>query len=340
MLGGNGKGVGFARWCSSFKQVLPRVVITGALALALLSGSCGRPSPGPIRIGYSPFPGHGFLSLAEHKGFFREEGVAVELREFSAFPAAAQAYEAHRLDALASSLSGFLQLAQRVKTAKGVAVLAYSEGAEGLIAQPEIRTIHELRGKRVGISPWGVGSYLWARLRERTGLREEEVTVVNLSAQDGQQAFLRREIEAWLTFEPWLTPAVRRTGANILFSSRELPGEIADVLSIQESLLQERREECRRLLRAYFRAVAYGRTHPEEAARFFAERSRVSIEEAKAMLAGIRFLDREENLRALDTPAGRAALEQLIERHRRVNIIREVEGVSQLFDVALIRELP
>ncbi len=264
----------------------------------------------------------------------------MELREFTAFSAAAQAYEAGRLDALAGSLSGFLQLVQKVKTAKGVAMLAYSEGAEGLIAQPEIRTIHELRGKRVGLSLWGVGSYLWARLQERTGLRTEEVTLVNLSVQDGQQAFLRREIEAWLTFEPWLTPTVRRTGANVLFTSRELPGEIADVLSIQESVLRERREECRRLLRAYFRAVEYGRRHPEETARFFAERSRVSIEEAKVMMAGIRFLDREDNLRALDTPSGRAALERLIEHHRRVHVIREVESIAQLFDVALIREVP
>jgi len=264
----------------------------------------------------------------------------VELREFSSFSAAVQAYEAGRLDALASSFSGLLQLAQRMRGVKAVAVLAYSEGAEGLIAQPEIRTLDQVRGKRVGVSLWGAGSYLWARLRERTGLTEDDVRLVSLSPADGHHAFLRREIDAVLTFEPWLTLTVRRARASVLFTSRELPGEIADVLSIPERLLRERRRDCRRLLRAYFRAVDYGRRHPDEVIRLLAERWRVSSEEARAMIAGIRFPDRQENLRALDTPVGLAAWRQLAERHRRLNLVREVEDVASLFDPALIRERP
>jgi len=278
--------------------------------------------------------------MAERLGFFQEEGVAVELREFSSFSAAVQAYEAGRLDALASSFSGLLQLAQRMKSVKAIALLAYSEGADGLIAQPEIRTIGELRGKRIGISAWGVGGYLWARVRERSGLKEEEVHLVNLSPADGQRAFLRREIDALLTFEPWLTRTVRQARANVLFTSRELSGEIVDVLSIQERLLRERREECRRLLRAYFRAVEYGRENPEEIVRSLAERWSVSREDARAMREGVRFLDREENLRALGTPAALATWRELAERHRRLNIVREIEDVTHLFDLALIRERP
>jgi NitT/TauT family transport system substrate-binding protein len=308
--------------------------------LVLYSGSCRESSPNPIRIGYSPFPGHLFLDVAERQGFFQAEGVAVELREFSSFSAAVQAYEAGRLDALASSFSGLLQLAQRMKGAKAIAVLAYSEGAEGLIAQPEIRTLDELRGKRIGISPWGVGGYLWARLRERAGLAENEVHLVTLSPADGQRAFLRREIEALLTFEPWLTSTVRRARANVLFTSRELPGEIADVLSVQEHLVRERREDCRRLLRAYFRAVDYGREHPEEIVRLLAERWSLSREDARAMIESIRFLTREESLRALGTPEEWTKWRQLAETHRRLNIVREVEDVARLFDPSLIRERP
>ncbi len=319
---------------------LQRRMSAGVLAFLIFGMSCGKPSPEPLRIGYSPFPGHGFLSLAEQKGFFREEGVAVELREFSSFSAAVQAYEAERLDALASSVSGLLQIAQRMRTVRGVALLAYSEGAEGLIAQPEITTLQALRGKRVGLSLWGVGSYLWARFRERSGLRNEDLILLNFSPQDGQRAFLRREIDALLTFEPWLTPTIRQTRANLLFTSRELPGEIADVLSVRERVLRERREDVRRVLRAYFRAVAYGRAHPEETTRFFAERARISVEEATAMLEHIRFLDREENLRALGTPEGRAALERIIEHHRRLDIVREITDLTQIFDLAVIREVP
>jgi NitT/TauT family transport system substrate-binding protein len=324
---------------ASFARFRRRMSV-GALAFLILGLSCGEPSPGPLRIGYSPFPGHGFLSLAEQKGFFREEGVAVELREFSSFSAAVHAYEADRLDALASSVSGLLQIAQRMRTVRGIALLAYSEGAEGLIAQPEITTLQALRGKRIGLSLWGVGGYLWARLRERSGLRDEDLVLLNLSPQDGQRAFLRREIDAWLTFEPWLTLTLRQTRANLLFTSRELPGEIADVFSVQERVLRQRREDVRRVLRAYFRAVAYGRAHPEETTRFFAERAHSSIEEATAMLEHIRFLDREENRRALGTPEGRAALERIIEHHRRVGMIREMVDLTHLFDLAVIQEVP
>lgn len=330
----------FGAWRGASQRLFGHGLKAILFALALFGGSCREPAPSPIRIGYSPFPGHIFFEVAERQEFFQKEGVVVELREFSSFSAAVQAYEAGRLDALASSFSGLLQLAQRMKSVRAIALLAYSEGAEGLIAQPEIRTIGELRGKSVGISQWGVGGYLWARLRERLGLKEGEVRLVNLSPADGQRAFLQREIDALLTFEPWLTPTVRQTRANVLFTSRELPGEIVDVLSIQERLLRERREECRRLLRAYFRAVGYGREHPEEIARLFAERWSVSEEDARAMLRSVRFLDWEENFRALGTPAALATWRQLAENHRRLNVIREVGDVTRLFDLTLIRERP
>ncbi len=311
-----------------------------ALSCALSGEGCRKPSPGPIRIGHSLFPGHQLLRFAEAKGFFQKEGVAVELREFSSFRGAVQAYEAGRLDGLTVSLSGFLQLAQRIKTLKGVALLDFSEGAEGLITRKEITTIAQLRGKRVGISPWAVGDYLLARFLERSGLRREDMILTNVSSPEGQQMFLRGELDALLTFEPWLTETVRQTGANVLFTSRDLPGEIMDLLALDERLLSARREDCRRLLRAYFQAVSYVQAHTEEFTRWLAGQVQVGGEDARLMWRSIRPLDRSENERLLGVSSERAALQKNVAAHRRAGVIRDEVDISVLFDFRLIRETP
>ena len=78
----------------------------GALLLAALVwlGACGSETAPPLRIGLSPRPGYDFLYLAQEKGFFADEKLVVQLREFSSLGDVRRALERGQIDVAAGTL--------------------------------------------------------------------------------------------------------------------------------------------------------------------------------------------------------------------------------------------
>jgi NitT/TauT family transport system substrate-binding protein len=297
-----------------------------------------------VRIGTIVWPGNAAFYLAEQKGFFQQVGVNVELKQFSSFAAAEQAYNAGRLSGLATSLNGILSLTNEDRPMKAVMVIDYSRGADGIVARKGINKIEQLRGKKIGVGLWAVGSYILARALEKGKLKADELQIINITRPEGEEAFLRGEIDALVTYEPSLSYLSRQTQAKVIFTSREIPGEIVDVFCFDEMLLRLRRDVCRRVLAAYFRAVAYWNEHPEEANAVLLQQigTGTTPEELKSLLAGIDLKDRSENVRLLGTSASPgpiiATAERLLSLSPLVNSLKPA-GVKARFDFDLVHEL-
>ena len=71
---------------------------------AILVTGCGQAPQPPVRIGINFWPGYEFLYLAEKQGFFKQEGVPVELIQFSSMGDARRAFERGQVDAMAVTL--------------------------------------------------------------------------------------------------------------------------------------------------------------------------------------------------------------------------------------------
>lgn len=241
-------------------------------------------------IGYEPF------YLAESLGYFK--GTPVRIIEYPSASDAIRSFRNGAIDVAALTLDEALLLKQDELDIRIILVMDYSNGADVVMAQRDLSTFSALKGKRIGVETGAVGAYMLDQMNRKAGMEISEYTVVPMGVSQHEKAFKERRVDAVVTFEPVRTKLLR-AGARILFDSREIPGEIIDVLVVRKDLLDRRPEEVRDLLQKWFQALDFLRTRSDDATARVAAHLGISAEEFRGAMGGIRIPGREENLKYL-----------------------------------------
>lgn len=237
------------------KHVLPSLVIY-FLALVLWV-EVGRAEGKPIRIG---FPSVAFQELplfaASRNGFFRAEGLNVELVQIAGAPAIA-ALLAGEVDYITHNSR---IVASAVRGANVKSVFNYvAKPIYYLVTLPEIKQPKELKGGAFGVSSFGGAAfYITKRLLEYYGLNPSKDVAIRALGQDSIRfpALVARAIQGTL-----LPPdfAVRSKGMG--FNVVVYAGDIVDMpmggLGTTDKKLRENRGEVRRVLRALLRSLRF-----------------------------------------------------------------------------------
>ncbi|HEX5608222.1 MAG TPA: ABC transporter substrate-binding protein, partial [Candidatus Binatia bacterium] len=174
---------------NQLRRSLVNLLVLGIVNCFSLAG----PARGDESIKFA-LPGNsmGYLPLfvAVHRGFFKDEGLEIELPRF--IPAIAQ----NALLAGEVQYHGLADSGLRL-AARGLPIKAIFYGADRpmyyLVAQKEIRSVPELRGKRIGVSQFGGTSDLAARLAlKHFGVEpEKDALLIQIGAEGTRMAALR-----------------------------------------------------------------------------------------------------------------------------------------------------
>ena len=279
-------------------------LLTVAVALLLVPhvGCLSRPKE-PLRIGVNAWPPFELLYLARARGYFDAEKVDVDLVDFSSFTGILRSYHEGNIDGFLATLNE-VQIADNFQDQPAVILAVdYSFGGDALVVRDGITDLRGLRGRRIAFEESALGSYELERILEIGGLKPEEIVAVSRLPEEAEQDFHKGTVDGVITYEPGLSRLLRGEGARVLFSSRDIPGEIVDVMAMRRSSLTHRADEVRRMIRAWFRAVGYLGRHPREAATEMVGRQHVTVEEFLNGLQGAHIPDLAEN-RALLGSAG------------------------------------
>jgi len=195
-----------------------------------------------------------------------------------------------------------------------VLALDYSFGGDAVVGRAGIASPAALRSRVVAYEESALGSYVLERALARGGLAESDVTLRNLLPEEAEAAFRKGKVDAVVTYEPFLGRLLEVPGTTVLFSSREIPGEIVDVLAARPAAIGARRDDFRRVARAWFRAVEEFRARPVESAAIMARHENIGTEEFLRALAGCHLPDRGENLRLLGTSMTPGVLSETADR--------------------------
>ena len=254
-----------------------RAAAAAALLTLLLAGcDAGKPAvvPLPLSIAVVAQPVAALVYVADGKGFFREEGVAVEL----------SAFDLGR-DALASALAGGVDLAtvfdlpvaRKLSEGEDLAVLATlhrSVSGHAVLARRDRGIAHpeDLRGKRIGVTKGISTDYFLATFLTSAGIPRTAVREVPLEPAAYEQALLGGGLDALVVFNPHTYKLRAALGAeqSVLFRS-DLYLETS-VLVGRRARVAEKREAVLRALRALVRAEDFIRDHEEESIRIVAAR--------------------------------------------------------------------
>jgi NitT/TauT family transport system substrate-binding protein len=255
----------------------------------------------PLRIALIRWPPFEFLHLAQEKGYFADEGVEVRLIEFVAVNDTQRAFEHDKIDGGTFSLFQVLQNRDLLERKMQVPlVIDFSDGADLVMARPEIADVRGLRGRRVGVTLSPLDIFFLTRALEVNGMSLQDVSLVYVRMADMAEALRAGKVDAVTAYPPNSTEIEGAGIARPIFTSSRIPGEIVDVLALDEKVIRDRPEDVAGLIRGFYRAVRYSQEHPEEAWQIMSERERVTPEEfRRALQSGITMVPLAEQQRFL-----------------------------------------
>ena len=129
-------------------------------------------------------------------------------------------------------------------------------------------------------------------------MQASDVNVVHLESNEQPSAFEKGLVDGAVTFDPYRRQFLR-AGANTLFDSTQIPGEIVDLLALRKTAFSKQPNAIQALLTGWFDAIDYIRREPKDAARRMGIRQQTSGEEFLEAQRGLQIPNREENLRML-----------------------------------------
>ncbi len=200
---------------------------------------------------------------AVENGYFRAEGLEVELKVIPGGNDAIQALAGGSVEFGESSHAQFL-----AATAKNIPIVAiglHSYGFLGkLIAAPRnahLSSLAEFKGKRIGVQV-GTGVYTVLMMAlERSGLKESDFVLTNIRVNDMPAAMQGDTFDAVLAWEPQASRIVQTGKGKEVIGTRQFE-EIADItypfiILTSEKMIRERPATVQKYLNAFARAQRF-----------------------------------------------------------------------------------
>jgi NitT/TauT family transport system substrate-binding protein len=260
-----------------------------AISVAVASINPRSPALGADKVKFA-LPGNsmGYLPLfvAVHRGFFKDEGIDIELPRL--IPAMAQ-------NALMSGdvqYHGLADSGLRL-AARSAPIKAIFYGADRpmyyLVAQKEIRSVAELKGKRVGVSQFGGTSDLSARLAlKHFGVEpERDALIIQIGSEGTRTAALRAGSVAAIIVPVPAVVLLKRDGFNEISFVGDVVEFASNGYTTTDQRIKENPQEVKKVLRALYRGLRFAKENPEGTIGVIQKEWKVEPEVAKESYAAI-----------------------------------------------------
>ena len=213
--------------------------------------------------------------VAENKGYFLEQGLDAEIKEFSSGRAALKSMlEEGNLDlATVAQTPVMFNSFNRSDYAIIAGMVSSSNDVKILVRKDRnISTPADLRGKKIGMTQGSTGHYFLSLFLTQHGLTLADVITVDIAATTLPQAIVEGKVDAISTWEPNINNAKNALGDNaLLLESRDVFREDFYFVTFKDWATAHP-ELLKRFLAAIDRAALFIADHPAEAQQIVAQR--------------------------------------------------------------------
>ena len=247
--------------------------------LAVLPGTPARSADQKIAISLGVLPVTDTLPLivGVEKGFFAEQGLAINLIEFSGALERDVALQSGRIDAYYGDLLNTLLLinsGQRLSLVTTVHRTDPHQRMFALLASPKsgLTNVKQIEGEQVAISRASAAEYVLDRIMAQGSIRQDKVKKIEVRAIPIRyQMLMTDQIKLALLPEP-LAVKAESEGAKALADDRTLDTTLT-VVAFKTELLREHQCLSGRFIDAYGKAVQAINANPDAYKKLLVEKT-------------------------------------------------------------------
>ncbi len=258
---------------NKMRRTLMSLAIAGATVLAL-PGQANAAGKITIMVGgitkmiYLP------AKLTEQLGYFKEEGLDVELQSQPAGVDAENELLAGAVQAVVGFYDHSIDLQTKGKEITAIVVFGQVPGEVELVsskAAASIKSMADVKGKTLGVT--GLGSstnFLTQYLASRHGITSNQFSVLPVGADNTFIAAMKQgRIDAGMTTKPTVSQMLKTGEAVVLVDMRSVEGTMkalgglypASSLYVQRNWLNTHKDDAAKLARAFVKTMRYIKTH-------------------------------------------------------------------------------
>jgi sulfonate transport system substrate-binding protein len=253
-----------------------RIVAAASLGLGL--GLASLPSfaaDDVLRIGYQK--SSSILIILKGQGTLEKElaplGVKVQWNEFSSGLPLLEGVNVGSID-LSADVAETVPLFAQAAGAKLTYLVQEtpSPTAQAIVVAKDspIKSVADLKGKKVGVAKAAGVHYLLLQSLEKSGLRFKDVEAAYLQPADGRAAFEKGAIDAWAVWDPFLATVQNKSGARVLIDGTKADVSYRRFYLASTPYARSRPDVLQKVVDELRKTGDWIKKNPKEAAEFHA----------------------------------------------------------------------
>lgn len=271
------------------------------------AGAAAEPEKITVVYGGSSWLGHYPAWVGIEMGTFKKYGLGVLFQSFYASSGRMGSLVAGDLDfASTGSISGIALMAAGAKGFYAFATPDSYATVEGIVARKDIKTVQDLKGKKLAVTFASSAHVLVLDILEQYGLKpKDDVTLINLKVSEMPAAFMSGEVDACALWTPMFNKLLNMEGTHLLLDDTEFSlfkeyglGPGPDLLVVRKEFADNYPNSTNAFVRGYFEAIELLKQKPEECAKVLVKLTNLSMEDQMAVLRDISWygLDKQQEL--------------------------------------------
>lgn len=283
------------------RKLLVSMSLAAALPLRNSWAQDAAPERATVVYGGSSWLGHYPVWVGIKKDIFKKRGLGVLWQPFVASSGRLGSLVSGDLDFAGTGVVSALALmASGNKSFSVVATPDSYATVEGILSNDSIRTIADLKGKKIGVTFASSAHVLVLDLLNQAKLdSNRDVTLLNMPVSEMPGAMMTKQVDAVAAWTPAFNKVKAIPGVKVLADDREFSlykrfgvGPGPDVIVVRNEFRDRYPRTTAAFMDGLFEAIAYTRDKPDEAAATLMELTGLSLAEQKSVLADVVWHDR------------------------------------------------
>ena len=317
-------------------RALKKIIFLSAAILFASLAACDETPERPLRFGSTLWLGYEPPFIISD--FNPEAPETLTPIQFLSATEVTQAFRNGALDIIALTLDETITLQAMGADVVVILIADISNGGDVILARPGIDSIKSLAGKKVAVESTALGAFFLTRALEKNGMVSQEILPILTTSDRMVGIYTEGEVDAVVTYEPHRTK-ILRLGAKEIFTSKDIPGEIIDVVIVERALIEARPEALKKFVSLWLEGTSIINT-TRQADALIAKRNQLTAEEVRSSYEGLTLPDRLANQDFFKDNASKiTALTKRLEKVLYENkLIKHDIKVDQLFDGRFVAE--